>query len=69
MSRKIKWTEQLKDYIKANAEKMTDEEISKALSKYGQYFSTKAVRLQRQKMGIEKCRGRGVSLIKEIHID
>ena len=69
MSRKIKWTQQLKDFIKKNAEKMTDEEIAKALSKYGQYFTMKAVRLQRQKMGIEKCGGRSISLIKEIHID
>jgi len=61
MSRKAKWTDYDKDFVKENAATMIDEELAKALSKAsGKYFTMKAVRLQRQSMGIAKKNGRGV---------
>jgi len=65
MSRKIKWTEQLKNYLKEKAAEMSDEELSKKMSIGGQYFSKRAIRHQRTKMGLVKCCGRGIIKLKD----
>lgn len=70
MSRKIKWSLREKDFIRDNAAKMTDLELSKELSKVtGQLFTMKAVRLQRQKMGLNKKSGRGVVKLDINHLN
>jgi hypothetical protein len=51
-----KWTERDKEFLRDNAESMTDEEIAKQLGK----FTAAAVRKMRQRLGIRKQRGRGV---------
>lgn len=70
------WTDTEKAFVRDNAHKLTDQQISKILSDAtGKTITMLAVRKQRQKMGIKKGFGRGVcevtnkSIIKGIHHD
>ncbi len=55
------WMESEKQYIRDNANKKKDVELSKELTKMtGRVVSLQAVRKQRQKMGLGKKPGRGV---------
>lgn len=56
-----KWTENDKNFLRDNASKMKDIEISEALTKSsGRIVSLEAVRKMRQKLGLKKASGRGI---------
>ena len=56
-----KWTENDKNFLRENANKMKDIEIAQALTEStGRKVSLEAVRKQRQKLGIKKAAGRGI---------
>ena len=55
-----KWTVREKEYIRANANKKSDEDMAKELTKLtGRKISTAALRKYRQRLGIKKVGGRG----------
>ncbi len=57
----VVWTEDEKEYVRANAGFMRDEDVASDLSKItGRVITRDAVRRQRQKMGLRKRQGRGV---------
>lgn len=59
------WDDKAVKYLKDNAAKMRDEDIAAELSKVsGRVFTKKAVKLKRQRLGIEKECGRGVCKVK-----
>jgi len=61
-----KWTYEQKEYIRANAADVTDKQIAIELSKMaGRKVTLSAVRKTRQRMGIKKASGRGISALKE----
>lgn len=61
----VVWSKEDREFIKNNANVLTDLEISEALTKKtGREVTLYAARKQRQKMGIAKCNGRGVCKIK-----
>lgn len=60
----IVWTKDKVDFLRANAPLMGDRAIALAMSKLlGEAVSYKAVYRKRQKLGIEKRRGRYKSVI------
>ena len=60
------WTAEEKEFIRNNADDMTDKVLSAKLSKItGRNVTLQAVRKQRQKMGIAKQPGRGICAIVE----
>jgi len=55
------WAEEEKEFIRNNADTMTDKVLSAKLSRItGRNVTLQAVRKQRQKMGIAKQPGRGI---------
>ena len=62
----VVWTELERQYIRSNADKMSDEEGARTLSGIvRRKISVHAWRKQRQSLGIKKESGRGVCRIKE----
>ena len=60
------WTAEEKEFIRNNADDMTDKVLSAKLSKItGRNVTLQAVRKQRQKMGIAKQPGRGSCAVVE----
>ena len=60
------WTAEEKEFIRNNADDMTDKVLSAKLSKItGRNVTLQAVRKQRQKMGIAKQPGRGICAVVE----
>ena len=60
------WTAEEKEFIRNNADDMTDKILSAKLSKItGRNVTLQAVRKQRQKMGIAKQPGRGICAVVE----
>lgn len=61
------WLPEEIEYIKNNANHMTDKEVMKNINNlYGQRRSFDTVRKMRQRIGIQKENGRGVCKIKDI---
>jgi|TARA_Y100000114_G_scaffold141336_1_gene146992 hypothetical protein len=58
--KKSRWTEIEKEFLKANAATMKDEEIASQLRK-----SVKSVREMRRRMGIIKKSGRGIVELRD----
>ena len=57
----IKWSEDEKDFIRANAEIMKDSEMAAYLTAHvGRIVTLDAIRKVRQKLGITKKPGRGI---------
>ena len=57
----IKWTPDELEFVKKNADKMTDKKLAFELNKItDKKFTMQAVRKKRQKLGITKKQGRGV---------
>lgn len=55
------WKHDDKEFVRRNAEVMTDAVIAKKLTELtGRVVSLQAARKQRQKMKLRKCHGRGV---------
>jgi hypothetical protein len=55
------WTEDEKEYVRANAGLLTDAALAVSLTKItGRVITLNGVRRQRQKMGLRKKHGRGV---------
>lgn len=61
------WTEELNQLIRENSPIMTDSKLALALSeKAGRTITVQAARKQRQKLGIQKQPGRGITkIVKE----
>ena len=59
------WTDQEKEFVRQNANILTDKEGSERLSKItGRNITLHAWRKQRQKIGISKMPGRGICKIR-----
>ena len=62
----VKWTDMEVDFVKKNADKLTDKDGARQLSELTQKnITTYAWRKQRQKLGLRKKPGRGVSKLVE----
>lgn len=60
------WKEHEQQFIRDNAGRMKDKELAVKLTQItGRHVTIQAVRKQRQKMGIEKAKGRGICKIVE----
>jgi hypothetical protein len=60
------WSESDRHYVRENADRFTDAQGAAELSRItGRVISTFAWRKQRQKMGIRKKRGRGISEVEQ----
>lgn len=56
-----KWNKVEEDFIRNNANSMTDAQMAKELSHVlSREVSMYALRKKRQKLGIKKCHGRGI---------
>jgi hypothetical protein len=65
----MKWKLELLDFIKNNADKMSDKALTEALNqKCEKPLHIQSVRKQRQKLGIFKASGRGFCKIDENHV-
>lgn len=62
----VVWTDETRAFIKASAPTMKDKELAEILTRMlGRPVSLQAVRKQRQKMGVAKAHGRGISKLAE----
>lgn len=60
------WKDHEQQFIRDNAGRMKDRELAAKLTQItGRVVTIQAVRKQRQKMGIEKARGRGICKVVE----
>jgi len=58
------WTNGEKAFIRDNADRMIDKELAAQLTKTsGRTVTIQAIRKQRQKLGIQKARGRGICAV------
>ncbi len=62
----IKWTNYEKEFIRVNADKLTDAEVLRQLQEMSPHrkLSLHSLRKVRQKMGLKKNPGRGVCSIR-----
>lgn len=66
MPKKINWTNEDGEFIKANVNSLKDEEMAKKLSeKKGVSISVQSLRKERKKLGIKKQPGRGKCAVVE----
>lgn len=60
MAKRVKWEEADRTFVKQNADKLTDQQLTDRLSEAkGRSISVQTVRKLRQSLGIVKARGRG----------
>ena len=61
-----KWSLVEENYLKENVETYTDEELAHQLSKKtGKKFTKISIARKRQKLGLKKKRGRGISKLQD----
>ena len=65
MSRQKVWTGEKNNFIRQNADRLTDGQLAQELSKGGLFISINAVRQQRRKLDILKENGRGKCVVRE----
>jgi hypothetical protein len=62
----MQWTDAEREYVRANANTMTDEVIAHNLTLItGRPIDKRSARWQRRQMGIKKMRGRGICRVEE----
>lgn len=63
---RIIWTDEEKEYVRANAGVLTDQQMADNLTRItGRHVPMSGARRQRQKMGLKKKHGRGVCQLDE----